>query len=290
MTSTVSTVSHASLASTPTELLRAESIYLSDKQRNLLSDINLSVSTGEIVTIIGPNGAGKTSLLNILLGLRTPTSGQVVRAKPLIIGYMPQHLQLNPQLPLTVLRFLSLAEKCAMSIDSALEKTNTRELKHASMHDLSGGELQRILLSRAILRKPQLLVLDEPVQGVDVVGQSQLYKLISQLRDELQCGVLMVSHDLHIVMAATDHVICLNQHVCCHGHPDSVSSHPAYLELFGHSTDANVAIYTHHHDHKHDAHGCIVDEADNGCVHDHQHDDAPSADTLKSNNKDNYNA
>jgi len=290
MTSTVSTVSPTSLASPSTELLRAENIYLSDKQRNLLSDINLSVSTGEIVTIIGPNGAGKTSLLNILLGLRTPTSGQVVRAKPLIIGYMPQSLQLNPQLPLTVLRFLSLAEKCAMSIDSALEKTNTLELKHASMHDLSGGELQRVLLSRAILRKPQLLVLDEPVQGVDVVGQSQLYQLISQLRDELQCGVLMVSHDLHIVMAATDHVICLNQHVCCHGHPDSVSSHPAYLELFGHSTDANVAIYTHHHDHNHDAHGCIVDEADNGCVHDHHHDDADSVNTLKSNHKDNHNA
>jgi zinc transport system ATP-binding protein len=262
--------------STPlnTPLLSATNIYLQDKQRTLLRDVSLSVSSNEIVTIIGPNGAGKTSLLNILLGLRHPSQGQVTRAKKLIIGYMPQRLHLNTQLPLSVERFLSLSfssfsKDNLLSIDSALEKTQTLELKKSSMHDLSGGEIQRVLLSRAILRKPQLLVLDEPVQGVDVVGQSKLYQLISQLRDELQCGVLMVSHDLHIVMAATDHVICLNQHVCCHGHPDSVSNHPAYLEMFGHSTEANVAIYTHHHDHDHDVHGCILDEANTTCKHDH---------------------
>lgn len=253
-------------------LLEAKDISLIDNQRTLLSHVDLSVSANEIVTIIGPNGAGKTSLLNILLGLRRPTSGTIHKAKNLVIGYMPQRLLLNSQLPLTVERFLSLTNDCNLSIDSALEKTHIRELKSASMHDLSGGETQRVLLSRAILRKPQLLVLDEPVQGVDVVGQSQLYQLISQLRDELQCGVLMVSHDLHIVMAATDRVICLNQHVCCHGHPDSVSNHPAYLEMFGQSSDANVAIYTHHHDHKHDIHGCVLDEKEEGCVHsDHDH-------------------
>ena len=174
--------------------------------------------------------------------------------------------------------------------DKALQKTGVSELTHASMHDLSGGEMQRVLLARAILRRPQLLVLDEPVQGVDVVGQSQLYQLISQLRDDLQCGVLMVSHDLHIVMAATDHVVCLNQHVCCHGHPESVSNHPAYLELFGHSTDANVAIYTHHHDHNHDIHGCIVDETDNGCIHqEHANDDNAQTGTTSSN-KGHHNA
>ncbi|MFT5116851.1 MAG: zinc transport system ATP-binding protein [Kiritimatiellia bacterium] len=261
-----------------TPLLTATNIYLQDKQRTLLSDVSLSVSSNEIVTIIGPNGAGKTSLLNILLGLRQPSQGKVTRAKELIIGYMPQKLHLNTQLPLSVERFLSLSFSSSnkdnlLSIGSALEKTQTLELKNASLHDLSGGEIQRVLLSRAILRKPQLLVLDEPVQGVDVVGQSKLYQLISQLRDELQCGVLMVSHDLHIVMAATDHVICLNQHVCCHGHPDSVSNHPAYLDMFGHSTDnsteANVAIYTHHHDHDHDVHGCILDAANTTCKHDH---------------------
>lgn len=253
-----------------TPLLQAKGIYLEDKQRSLLRDVDLSVSAGEIVTIIGPNGAGKTSLLNILLGLRSPTRGTVTRAKNVCIGYMPQRLQLNPHLPMTVSRFLSLTNNCSMSIENALTKTRVSELIHASMHDLSGGEMQRVLLARAILRKPQLLVLDEPVQGVDVVGQSQLYQLISQLRSELHCGVLMVSHDLHIVMAATDHVICLNQHVCCHGHPDNVSNDPAYLEMFGHKANANVAIYTHHHDHDHDVHGCIVDENHSGCVHEHE--------------------
>ena len=269
-------------------LLRAEGVYLEDKKKSLLRDVNLSVSSGEIVTIIGPNGAGKTSLLNILLGLRSPSRGNVIRADKVVIGYMPQRLQLNPQLPMTVARFLSLAQSNTINfpatMDKALQKTGVSELTHASMHDLSGGEMQRVLLARAILRRPQLLVLDEPVQGVDVVGQSQLYQLISQLRDDLQCGVLMVSHDLHIVMAATDHVICLNQHVCCHGHPESVSNHPAYLELFGHSTDANVAIYTHHHDHNHDIHGCIVDETDNGCIHqEHTNDDNAQTGTTSSN-------
>ncbi len=251
-------------------LLTAKGIFFEDQQRTLLKDIDLSVDQNEIVTIIGPNGAGKTSLLNILIGLRRPTKGLVIRADGLRIGYMPQRLQLNPQLPLSVERFLLLTNDCTLSIDEALEKTGIRELKSSSMHQLSGGEIQRVLLSRAILRQPQLLVLDEPVQGVDVVGQSKLYQLISQLRDELSCGVLMVSHDLHIVMAATDHVVCLNQHVCCHGHPDKVSSHPAYLEMFGHNTEANVAIYTHHHDHKHDIHGCVLDEQDTGCTHEHK--------------------
>lgn len=260
-------------------LLSASGIYLQDQQRTLLRDIHLSVSTNEIVTIIGPNGAGKTSLLNILLGLRQPSQGHVTRAPELTIGYMPQQLLLNPQLPLSVKRFLSLSfpknsKQHAADIDSALDKTNIGELRHASMHDLSGGEIQRVLLSRAILRQPQLLVLDEPVQGVDVVGQSKLYQLISQLRDELQCGVLMVSHDLHIVMAATDHVICLNQHICCHGHPDSVSNHPAYLEMFGHSAETNVAIYTHHHDHDHDIHGCVLNEENSNSHHDNHSKDS----------------
>lgn len=264
----MNTLSHTS------PLIQAEGIYLHDKQRTLLQDINLSIRPNEIITVIGPNGAGKTSLLNVLLGLRKPTKGKISRAQSLSIGYMPQKLRLNPQLPMTVERFLALVDHSHLSIDNALAKTSISELKKSSMHDLSGGEIQRVLLSRALLRKPQLLVLDEPAQGVDVIGQSQLYQLISHLRDELHCGVLMVSHDLHIVMAATDHVICLNRHICCHGHPDNVSSHPAYLEMFGdlaqgktaESVEANVAIYTHHHNHHHDVHGCVLEES--GCKHD----------------------
>lgn len=257
-------------------LIDARGISLYDNQRTLLSDISLSISANEIVTLIGPNGAGKTSLLNILLGLRQPSKGEVFRAPNLTLGYMPQRLSLNPQLPLSVKRFLALSfskenrqekKQHEAMILNALEKNNVRDLLNASMLDLSGGELQRVLLSRAILRRPQLLVLDEPVQGVDVTGQTKLYQLISQLRDELKCGVLMVSHDLHIVMSATDHVVCINQHVCCHGHPKSVSNHPAYLELFGQSADAAVSIYTHHHNHDHDIHGCIVNENQQDCTH-----------------------
>lgn len=245
-------------------LIQARDIVLKDGDKVLLHNISLSIKAGEIITLIGPNGAGKTTLLNILLGLRQPSSGKVERAKDLRIGYMPQRLQLNPQLPLSVERFLSLANITSLksisplSIDTALARTGVAHLKKNDMTNLSGGEMQRVLLARALLRQPQLLVLDEPVQGVDVGGQSQLYQLIRELRNEMNCGVLMVSHDLHLVMAATDHVICLNQHICCHGHPESVSNHPAYLELFGHTAD-NLATYTHHHDHDHDLHGEVLD-------------------------------
>ncbi|MGH1485536.1 MAG: zinc ABC transporter ATP-binding protein ZnuC [Cellvibrionaceae bacterium] len=257
-------------------LISARDISLKDGDRTLLQQISLSIHSGEIITLIGPNGAGKTTLLNILLGLRKPTSGSVNRLDKLRIGYMPQRLQLNPQLPLNVERFLALAHDASpikgsaqLSIDTALERTGVSHLKKSEMQNLSGGELQRVLLARALLRKPQLLVLDEPVQGVDVSGQNKLYQLINDLRKELNCGVLMVSHDLHLVMAATDHVICLNQHICCHGHPESVSNHPAYLELFGHSA-SNLATYTHHHDHSHNLHGEVVKE-DNKKQSTHQH-------------------
>jgi zinc transport system ATP-binding protein len=239
-------------------LLKATNVSLKDGTKVLLSTIDLSIKPREIVTLIGPNGAGKTTLLNILLGLRKPSSGVVTKSKNCRIGYMPQKIQLNPLLPLTVEHFLWLVDttslKTAITINSALARTGVEHLLKTDMSNLSGGEIQRVLLARALLREPNLLVLDEPVQGVDLKGQDQLYKLISEIRDELGCGVLMVSHDLHLVMASTDNVICLNQHICCHGHPESVSNHPAYLELFGNSIN-HVATYTHHHDHDHDLHG-----------------------------------
>jgi zinc transport system ATP-binding protein len=241
-------------------LLKATNVSLKDGTKVLLSTIDLSIKPREIVTLIGPNGAGKTTLLNILLGLRKPSSGVVTKSKNCRIGYMPQKIQLNPLLPLTVEHFLWLVDttslKTAITINSALGRTGVEHLLKTDMSNLSGGEIQRVLLARALLREPNLLVLDEPVQGVDLKGQDQLYKLISEIRDELGCGVLMVSHDLHLVMASTDNVICLNQHICCHGHPESVSNHPAYLELFGNSIN-HVATYTHHHDHDHDLHGEI---------------------------------
>ena len=243
-------------------LINAEKLSFARGGKTILQDISMQVSAGEIVTIIGPNGAGKSSLLKVLLGLEKYDSGVLRTNANLRVGYMPQQLQLSPHLPLTVTRFLALAKASKGEINIAAETVGISRLLTQSMQNLSGGEQQRVLLARAILRKPNLLVLDEPVQGVDITGQVALYRLIGQLRDELNCGVLMVSHDLHLVMAATDTVVCLNQHVCCKGHPDVVSAHPAYLELFGQPLDSALALYTHHHDHTHE-HGdsCSYDSS-----------------------------
>jgi len=219
-----------------------------------LKDIHLSIKADEILTIIGPNGAGKTTLLKIILGLITPTQGTVQKKEDLRIGYMPQKMTINPFLPLTVSRFLQLSEKkhvLELSIDEALEKVQIPALKNQSVHSLSGGEWQRVLLARALLRKPELLILDEPAQGVDVIGQSDLYWLLSTLRDQMKCGIVLVSHDLHHVMASTNYVVCLNQHICCSGHPDKIVQDPEYHGLFG-KTPQSLIPYTHHHDHRHD--------------------------------------
>ncbi|MFQ3323175.1 MAG: zinc transport system ATP-binding protein [Pseudomonadales bacterium] len=233
-------------------LIDAKKLSFARGGKTILQDISMQVSRGEIVTIIGPNGAGKSSLLKILLGLEKHDSGTLQTNAKLRVGYMPQQLQLSPHLPLTVERFLALAKASKDEIKIAAQTVSITGLLGQAMQNLSGGEQQRVLLARAILRKPNLLVLDEPVQGVDIGGQAALYRLIGQLRDQLNCGVLMVSHDLHLVMAETDTVVCLNQHICCEGHPDIVSAHPAYLELFGKPLDSALALYTHHHDHTHE--------------------------------------
>lgn len=223
-------------------------------QKQILRDAALTVQPGEIVTLIGPNGAGKSTLVRIAIGLLTPDAGHVEHGRNLSIGYMPQKMAIDPSFPLTVERFLKLAGNDNHRITECLTLTGTGDLRRQAVHSLSGGELQRVMLARAIYRKPQLLVLDEPVQGVDVAGQSTLYRLIGKIRDDTGCGVLMVSHDLHLVMAATDRVICLNQHVCCEGHPDNVAHDPAFLHLFGDLQAADVVHYTHHHNHSHNQH------------------------------------
>jgi zinc transport system ATP-binding protein len=240
-------------------LIEASGINVCLNGRQVLRDIDLRVGAQEIVTLIGPNGAGKTTLVRVILGLLKPDAGSVRRRKGIRIGYMPQRLALSDNLPLTAARFLDLAQ----SGKSPRMRDTVRELEidhllQNQMCTLSGGEMQRVLLARALLRDPDLLVLDEPVQGVDVTGQADLYALIGQIRDHHACGVLMISHDLHLVMAATDQVVCLNQHVCCSGHPDSVSQHPAYLELFGTPKSAKLAIYTHHHNHTHGQQGNVI--------------------------------
>lgn len=235
-----------------TLLVSAKNVGYTRNGRAILRDTHLEVNTQEIVTLIGPNGAGKSTLIKILVGLLKPDSGFVVRSKGLRIGYMPQRLLLDASIPLSVKRFLRLAGGDSALINDCMERTGISDLEKRPMQSLSGGEMQRVLLARALYRQPQLLVLDEPVQGVDVSGQSALYRLIRDIRDQLNCGILMVSHDLHLVMASTDRVICLNQHVCCEGHPDTVTADPEFLRLFGEHADAEVAIYTHEHDHQHD--------------------------------------
>jgi zinc transport system ATP-binding protein len=234
-------------------LIELAGLHVAFGARIALSDVSLSLGAGEIVTIIGPNGAGKTTLLRVALGLQRADAGTVRRRPGLRVGYVPQRLAIDETLPLTVRRFLALvpgARPPAMA--AALTETGASHTLDLPLQTLSGGELQRVLLARALLREPELLVLDEPAQGVDVTGQAELFALIRRIRDQTGCGVLLVSHDLHLVMAATDRVICLNHHVCCSGHPEAVSRDPAYRALFGAAIDG-FALYAHRHNHRHDA-------------------------------------
>jgi zinc transport system ATP-binding protein len=228
-------------------------------RHTILDRIDIAVHRGEIVTIIGPNGAGKTILVRTLLGLVRPTSGTVQRKAGIALGYLPQRLAIDPVLPLTVLRLMALTRRVDRSVAlAALREVGAEHLIGSAAHDLSGGELQRVMLARSLLGNPDLLVLDEPIQGVDVTGQAELYELIARIRAGRGCGILIVSHDLHVVMASTDRVICINRHLCCAGRPESVSRDPAYLALFGPEAAQSLAVYAHAHDHHHGLHGEVI--------------------------------
>jgi zinc transport system ATP-binding protein len=237
-------------------LLSARGLGINRDGRVILEGVDLDVRAAEIVTLIGPNGAGKTTLVRVLLGLAEPDRGEVRRKPGLAIGYAPQRFDLDFAIPLTVKRFLALGRtSCADNAKAVLEEVGASRIGDRQLTELSGGELQRVVLARALLRNPELLVLDEPVRGVDYLGEAELYTLIGRLRSQRGLGILLVSHDLHVVMAQSDRVVCLNRHVCCSGVPQAVAQHPEYVRLFGATAARAFAVYSHHHDHRHDLGG-----------------------------------
>jgi zinc transport system ATP-binding protein len=248
-----------------TALVRTVSATLILGGRTILDGVNVKVERGEIVTIVGPNGAGKSTLLRVMLGLMPQSGGTVERAGDLVVGYVPQRFHMPTTLPLSVDRLLTLTARAKRAARTAvLEETGIAHLQDAPVADLSGGELQRALIAKALLRSPNLLVLDEPVQGVDFIGEARLYRLISDIRRNRGCGILMVSHDLHVVMGESDRVVCLNGHVCCEGQPASVQADPEFARMFGPDAARVVGIYAHDHDHTH--------EGGEVCpVHGHEH-------------------
>jgi len=251
-------------------LISAEALSVAYGPANLvLRHVNFALQKGEIVTIIGPNGSGKSTFVRALLGMIQPASGTVTHAPDLRIGYVPQKLHLDPNLPLSVSRFLRLNRKLsAAQVGELLARTGVPALAKSALSTLSGGQFQRVLLARALAGSPQVLVLDEPTQGLDQPGTAAFYRLIEEVRADLGCAVLSVSHDLHVVMSASDRVICLNGHICCEGTPLVVSNAPEYRALFGMGTGGAFALYQHYHDHGAD-HPEHAHEHGEACDHDH---------------------
>ena len=236
-------------------LITASNMSLSHGGKIVLRNVDLTIERGEIVTIVGPNGSGKSTLLRGLIGALRPSTGLVTRKKDLKIGYVPQKLEINAALPLTVRRFLDLPNRVTQAdAIAALQTAGVADHADAQMANLSGGQFQRVLLARALLIKPDVLILDEATQGLDQPGSAAFYRQIEAVRQDLNCAVIMVSHDLHVVMAASDRVLCLNGHICCQGAPDIVASAPEYRALFGSGTQGALALYRHEHTHDHHDH------------------------------------
>ena len=246
-------------------LIQVEDLTVRYGASTALSGVSLHVEPGEIVTIVGPNGSGKTSLLLAIIGAVKPAKGRVIHGSGVKIGYVPQNLHIDETLPITVSRFLKLPSYVAVAdISYALTQAGVPDLAKAQLSQLSGGQFQRVLLARALIGKPDLLLLDEATQGLDQRGSASFYQQIETVRQDTGCAILMISHELHVVMSASDRVICLNGHVCCEGTPAVVASAPEYRALFGTGTGGALALYRHKHDHSHE-HG------------DHNHDHTEAA-------------
>jgi zinc transport system ATP-binding protein len=238
-------------------LVKLENAGVYRDTRWLVRGVSFELYRNNIVTLIGPNGSGKTTTGKLILNILQPDEGRI-SLNTNRIAYVPQKLSINSTVPLRVSDFMSLTEHISQSkIIENLKLTGVEKLYNNNLIDLSGGEFQRVLLARAIAKNPDLLILDEPVQGVDFQGEIKLYKLIKEILDEINCGILLISHDLHFVMSSTDHVICLNNHVCCSGSPRDVAQNSSYIELFGEQAASTFSVYSHHHDHLHNQDGSI---------------------------------
>lgn len=248
-----------------TALISARHLRFARSGRDLIVNVSIDIHPSEIVTLIGPNGAGKTTLAKLLLNIQKADSGTIERQPNLRVGYVPQRFDVDRTMPMTVTNFLTFGLSADhRNVTDVLQEVGASRLAEHQLASLSGGETQRVLIARALVRKPDLMILDEPARGVDHVGETELYDLIGQLRDRHGMGILLVSHDLHVVMAKSDRVLCLNQHICCSGLPETVKRHPEYVRLFGPRAAETLAVYTHHHDHTHDLSGQAVDEPDQG--------------------------
>ena len=240
-----------------------ERVYRRYGEAYALQDVTLDIAPSKVLCLLGPSGCGKTTLLRVLIGAQAPSEGAVVREAGLRVGYVPQRLAIDQAMPLTVARWLALSGiKDRQQHLQIAKQVGILGLLKQQMSSLSGGEFQRALLAEALLMRPDLLVLDEPTQGLDQPAVASFYNLIEGVREDLDCAVLMVSHDLHVVMRSSDHVICLNGHVCCQGTPTLVSAAPEYQALFGFDTEGTLALYRHEHDHRHDH--AQQDESDAG--------------------------
>jgi len=241
-----------------TTLIEGIDICLTRQERTILSNVSLKIDSGDFITLIGPNGAGKSMLLKTLLGLIKPDSGRVIRKDGLRIGFVPESLNIDPTLPLSVQRFLTLNANKDELNDEIIAETNITDLLNHQMTNLSGGERQRVLLARALHANPEILILDEPAQNLDMSGQLNLYALMEKIFELRKIAILMVSHDLHLVMSSTQKVVCLYEHICCSGEPQAVAKDPEFISLFGQDMARLLSVYPHAHDHSHD--------------HDHEHD------------------
>ncbi|MDD9798346.1 MAG: ATP-binding cassette domain-containing protein [Alphaproteobacteria bacterium] len=244
-----------------TNLIQADNLTVIRNTRTILENVSMRIAAQDFVTLVGPNGAGKTMLLKCLLGFFKPEKGEVSRKAGLRVGYMPQKISLDAILPMPVRQFLNLnLNNAPATIEELAEETDITSLLTHRLHEISSGEMQRVLLARALIHKPDLLILDEPAQNLDVSGQLAFYKKLEKIYDNHRMAILMVSHDLHLVMASTRQVICLYHHICCAGTPQSVTQDPEFIALFGNDMARMMAVYPHHHDHDH-SHD-----------HDHNHD------------------